>query len=340
MNIFRIFRLTGLCYNSKWKEIGDLADAPYFSVQGPKESECLEGTIMQMETRKCGNCGGQLAFQNNQWVCTNCGTAFVLDWENMDVERARQATAQERANAEAERIQTLTQTRQQIQMVEQRNQARREAKKTWTRILRPFIIVGGVFFLLMIGSLVQPFILSMLFRGMAEKIDDGEVSTQKNVTVTDLKILIEKDAEFQKNAIASGAYEAKYETRQQIKLSDSDEVAIRTGEPEFIESFVVDGTADYFYYMVYKNDYQVEGSDRMVEKYLCYKIFLIKMQDEDKVNCSYSTNQVYGDAFSFTDGGYASLEELYADNALTESSSKVIPVKVSDAAVADGNKKG
>lgn len=295
---------------------------------------------MQMETRKCGNCGGQLAFQNNQWVCTNCGTAFVLDWEKMDVERARQETAQERANAEVERIQTLTQTRQQIQMVEQRNQARRDAKKTWTRILRPFIIVGGVFFLLTIGSLVQPFLFSKLFRGMAEKIDDTNVTAQNNVSVADLRSLIEKDTEFQKNAIASGAYEAKYESRQQIRLSDSDEVAMLTGDPEFIESFLVEDTADNFYYMVYKNDYQVEGSDRMVEKYLCYKVFLIKMQDEEKVLCTYSTNQVYGEAFSFTDGGYDSLEDLHADNALTESSSKVIPIKVSDTTVADGNKKG
>ena len=276
---------------------------------------------MQTDVRKCANCGGQMVYQNNQWVCMSCGSAFAVNWDSSDVERIRKATEQDRAAAQMERSQAMNMARQNIQLAEERNKRAREAKKTWYRILKPFILAGAVLLIMLVLNLVTTIAFGGFLRGGLFGSKNEKSSLLPNsspITLKTLKEAIVKDPEVQKDMIASGAYYAKYETKQEIQLSDPDEVAVKTGEPEFLESYLRDHGGEKSIILVYKNTYQVKDSDRTKDVYCAYQLLFGNFLDaDDKAMCYYTANIAHDETYIWKITGYESLEDLRKDNRLT-----------------------
>ena len=256
---------------------------------------------MQTDVRKCSNCGGQMVFQNKQWVCMSCGSAFAVDWESEDVERIRQATAQDRANAQVERMQTLNATRQQIQMAEQRNQQMRDAQHRGWRIFKPIILAMVIFLIIGFINMVSNVALSGLFlKGCVGQKSNSVISSltgSKIAFLTDLSKAIQEDADMQKKLLSSGMYHAKYDSKKEIELSDPEEIATRSGEPELVESYLQDA-------------YRTPSGDRTKEVYSAYSIMFSDTLDENgHAKSSFAAGITSDEKYDWKIRGYESIFE-------------------------------
>ena len=296
---------------------------------------------MQTDVRKCSNCGGQMVFQNKQWVCMSCGSAFAVDWESEDVERIRQATAQDRANAQVERMQTLNATRQQIQMAEQRNQQMRDAQHRGWRIFKPIILAMVIFFIIGFINIVSNVALSGLFlKGCVGQKSNSVISSltgSKITFLTDLSKAIQEDADMQKKLLSSGMYHAKYDSKKEIELSDPEEIATRSGEPELVESYLQDASFGKRIILVYKNTYRTPSGDRTKEVYSAYSIMFSDTLDENgHAKSSFAAGITSDEKYDWKIRGYESIEELRKDNQLKLSGNSPILMEIKLSA--DGEK--
>ncbi len=273
---------------------------------------------MQTDVRKCSNCGGRMVFQNNQWVCMSCGSSFAVDWESDDVERIRQATEKDRADAEKERLQTLNTTSRQIQEAEQRNRNLRESQLNRRKRFKPIITVFSVMAVIGIINFVMNLAMTgLLFGGVFGKNGGTAFGSSRGATLKEISRAISADQDLQKKLLSSAKYYAKYDGKEEIELSDPEEIATRCGEPELIESYLQQTSSDKRLILVYKTTYQTQSGERTQEVFSAYTIMLSGTLDENgHVESSFAATRTYDEKYIWRIAGYESLEDLHKDNRL------------------------
>ena len=121
----------------------------------------------------------------------------------------------------------------------------------------------------------------------------------------------------QKNLLSSGMYRAKYETKNEIELSDPEEVATRSGEPELVESYLQDSSYGKRIILVYKNTYSTSSGDRTKEVFAAFAMMLSDSLDENgHAQSTFSADIMSDDTYDWKIRGYESIEELRKDNQL------------------------
>lgn len=267
---------------------------------------------MANEIRKCPNCNSPLTLQNGTWFCQICGSSFATDWQADDVERARQETAYQRAQADAQRRQAVCQTQQSIQQAKNANAARRTGQVALMKFAKPFLIIFFIGIILFIGRIILFGAVGFtvkntnVLNGNDDSSNTAQEQRQVMFPVNDLV----NDPSCLDEVIASGYYYADKETAQEI---DFDVIAKKTGCPELIELYSIQPKGDYgtFVMMVWKNLYQTDDGTTL-ELYVTMKIYLKSMNSDGTVVSDYSPYPI-GTPYSSSNGGYTDLDLLHQE---------------------------
>lgn len=269
---------------------------------------------MANDIRTCPNCNSPLNFQNGYWSCPICGSTFATDWQADDVERAREATRYQRAAAHTQRAQTVYQTRQAIQQAKQANDAKRSSQAALMRFAKPFIIMAFVGIILFIGRIV--IFGAIGFTAMNTNMFGTNDKNSKNQqTASSTKVVLPvnelaKDPMLLKDVIASGRYYAEMETAQEIDVSG---IAKKAGKPALTAIYSLQSKGDYgtFIMTVWKNIYRAEDGTTY-DRYVSMKFYVESLDQDDHISAGLSPISI-GRPYSWSDGGYSDLEELFTE---------------------------
>ena len=241
-----------------------------------------------MANNFCQNCGSQLVMQDGKMICPTCGSVFAINWDKDDVARAQEATREERAQAWIEHMQKTSEARAQYQQQAKANEARRQQQD----LLKPLKRLG-IFFL---GFIIVYYTFHFVMLAVGRNVRKGLLSampTTTAATTVDVKDIVGidtdkvvSDEDFMINAVESGRYLIKNEKK--LFKNKAGEMAKISGEPEFVESYVLSTNTYAEIHLIFKCTCTFEDDADPVIVYFDAAHDDISLNDQGKVACRYS----------------------------------------------------
>ncbi|MBR3056904.1 MAG: hypothetical protein IKG93_02950 [Clostridiales bacterium] len=243
-----------------------------------------------MANNFCENCGSQLVFQDGKLVCPTCGSSFAVNYDQSDVERARIATREERERANAERLARMDATRRAIQQQQAADDERRRRQSQSKRLIIVGIVVLFMFFSPMLFQIPMLAVACNARRTISPVVNKLSEKTNPSFKKSFFDIDSDKvvaDTTFLKNAIESGAYYVKTDSvRNNVQIDNSTENAYMSGEPEFVEAYLVRYVGYAEIYEIYRVEFTSEKTEKTAWVY--YPAAMdITIGSDGKVQCDY-----------------------------------------------------
>lgn len=259
---------------------------------------------MAEERKICGNCGTPLIIQDGKIICPNCGTEYAVDWDRDDVARAEAETEQERNQAQLEREQIISQTREGISRQQSYNSRRRESQRAHqgieNRIIRIGVIVASFFVLLNLFRACT-FIVGRNYGSITEAVF-GEAATTETTRAAneitnqkiDEKVLL-GDEDFLKTAYASQVYVVKYLTDREIIPDGTDTKLIFTGNFEYEEGFLIYSENSRTELLsIFAAEYAPENGGENVTVYIPVLLGMDGIREDGDISCHFESRWYKG----------------------------------------------
>ena len=259
---------------------------------------------MAEERKICGNCGTPLIIQDGKIKCPNCGTEYAVDWDRDDVARAEAETEQERNQAQLEREQIISQTREGISRQQSYNSRRRESERAHqgfeNRIIRIVVVVISLFMLLNLFRSCA-FAVSKNYGSITEAVF-GEAATTETTRAAneitnqkiDEKVLL-SDEDFLKTAYASQVYVVKYLTDREIIPDGTDTKLIFTGNFEYEEGFLIYSENSRTELLsIFAAEYAPENGGESVTIYIPVLLGMNGIREDGDISCYFESRWYKG----------------------------------------------
>lgn len=283
-----------------------------------------------MANNFCQNCGSALVMQDGKLVCPTCGSVFAMNWDKDDVARAQEATKQERAQAWVDRMQQTSQARAAFQQQAQINDARRKQKQAMTPLLKMGMALGIMFIMYIFSSFAFRMIACNVSRSLKSATKTSATAATKVEDIRGIDtVKVVEDEEFLKNAVASGRYTIRTENKEYTAAKDKR--GTLSGQPEFIDAYVLSSKDSSEIHMIFKAEYEFADSGETMDVYMDTYLANIRLDENGKVLSNYSAYLKSGD--NCIDLGYADMETLVADVIESEKDKKITKLNLLDGLV-------
>ncbi|MBR4819096.1 MAG: hypothetical protein IKZ74_03470 [Clostridiales bacterium] len=248
---------------------------------------------MKLQSMNCPNCNGQLKKEGENFICSSCGSAFAIDYDDSDV--------------------AYKALQKQDEIME---------KTKGFRI---------VFFAIMaLTMLVMVFVFVKMFHSFQKNTDDMKNGFGNRTSfVTEIvfdnelgKDLILSDTEFLQNADAAAVSLLKSEHKT-VKYTDfmweknlmTPPEASLDAEPEMVGSYLMTSGLSNHYVMIYKLDFAFEyNSEKNIKTmYDCVILDNLSVTDDGKVQSDYQVRTERRLGADLTFFAYEDKDQLYRE---------------------------
>ena len=248
---------------------------------------------MKLQSMNCPNCNGQLKKEGENFICSSCGSAFAIDYDDSDV--------------------AYKALQKQDEIME---------KTKGFRI---------VFFAIMaLTMLVMVFVFVKMFHSFQKNTDDMKNGFGNRTSfVTEIvfdnelgKDLILSDTEFLQNADAAAVSLLKSEHKT-VKYTDfmweknlmSPPEASLDGDPQMVGSYLMTSGLSNHYVMIYKLDFAFEYNSETNIKtmYDCVILSDLSVSDDGKIQSDYQGRTERHTGADLTFMAYEDKDQLYRE---------------------------
>ncbi|MBO4928418.1 MAG: hypothetical protein J5379_09260 [Clostridiales bacterium] len=282
---------------------------------------------MKLASLNCPNCNAPLREESGKFICTACGSAFTMDYDESDVEHEKLATEAERERIKKERDLELMATK--IRLDEEA--AARKAQRDRSR--RVGIFAGGIVKPLVIGLIIfmvftvlTPLSVVLIFSRASKSMKTDKkttATTSANLGLDLSKEQVLGDEGFTVYAIAAAKTDVKNSHSRDVAdwalrmELDSDYVptAQLSGEPKLENVYFLPYVDRNYFYVVFSltYTYMEEEIDRTTTVY-CARYFKdIKLREDGSVFCDYIVQMDIGDSEDLHFYGYYDKDLLYKE---------------------------
>lgn len=258
---------------------------------------------MKLQSMNCPNCNGQLRKEGEGLICSSCGSAFAIDYDDSDV--------------------AYKALQKQDEIME---------KTRGFRIV--FMVIVAVTMLVMV------FVFIKIFQSFKKNSDDmmngfgneNGIVTEKASDLEISKDLILADTEFLKNAEASAVSLLKSEHKT-VKYFDfmweknlmSPPEASLDGDPQMVGSYLMTSGHSNRYVMIYKLEFAFEYNSEKNTKtmYDCVILDNLTVSDDGKIRSDYQVRAERHTGADLTFMAYEDKDQLYREVVLGKSGYEV-----------------
>ena len=289
---------------------------------------------MKLASLNCPNCNAPLRQEGDNYVCTACGSAFTMDYDESDVEYERLRTEADRERIKAQRDIELMATKMRLEeesQIRRQNYARKQVFGSLGGSLFKMILIPiAIMFFMSIASVAFFLVLrssrSHLFKQKTTATTWGTTvaTTTENITLTTEQIL--GDSSFVENALASGMSYVKTQHTGEVydwnlmKELDLNYVptAQLQGEPHLYGVYLLNGPTQNYFMMLYSLDYTyVETEiDRVTTVYCAVYLAEMSVNDDGTIANDYIVWCDNGEGKDLHFFAYYDAEQMYREAVL------------------------
>ena len=196
---------------------------------------------MKLQSMNCPNCNGQLKKEGENFICSSCGSAFTIDYDEADVKYTELVTQADRTKmllqSDLEVMQTDFQLSESMADREQQRKLQKELKdslKTATKAATTYLVVMGIGFAAVIAMVI--------WSSKNWKSHKEQQAAKDKESAQQLVELVTSDLHFLENEVARGQnYE--YKIRIGSPVTDTRFLQERTahlaGDPEMTDLYLM-----------------------------------------------------------------------------------------------------
>ena len=281
---------------------------------------------MKLTSINCPNCNGQLREEGDKLICTMCGSAFAIDYDESDVEHEKLKTEAERERIRIEREKELMATKMRLEEEAQIRRAERARKQISGGMLK-FLLIPVI--LIFVGSICSFIFFGVVARNVSKRSTSFLNSTTKTSSVATskptepalTKDTILNDQSFVENALASGVSFSKtkhsgfvndFDLKSELNLSMVPQATL-SGEPKLVNVYFIEADTTYFI-MVYELTFGYDQDiDRTKTMYFSCYLSGISRNDAGKIASDYNVKMDYGTGMDLSYSAYADKDQLYRE---------------------------
>ena len=285
---------------------------------------------MRLASLNCPNCNAPLREENEKFICTACGSAFALDYDEADVEHERLRTEAEKERIKTQREIELAATRIQLQEESKARQARREREERSERMRSSMkkMIIYPVILMIIASSATFVGIALISMRAMKSSRSNSRSNTNTVSTTQAIRRNLTSDEvlgdrSFTDNALASGLSFAKTSHSENVydwnMMSELDlnvvPEAKMEGEPKLLNVYFVANGTNNFFIMVYELNYTYvdESIDQTTTVYYADYLADITLTDAGKIQSDYKIKAARGSSIDAYFAAYYDQDQLYRE---------------------------
>ena len=286
-----------------------------------------EGILMKLTSINCPNCNGQLREENGKLICTMCGSAFAIDYDDADVEHEKLQTEAERERIRIEREKELMATKMRLEEEAQIRRAERTRKQVKSGFLKMLLIPICIMAFMSISSLVFFTIIGRRVSSTAQNranritaVGTTQTTTRPTERVI-TKELILNDQSFCENAVASGVSCAKakhsslindFDLKSELNLDMVPQASL-VEDPKLINAYFIESDNRYFV-MVFELTFGYnQDVDRTKTMYFACYLSGISRNAEGKIMTDYNVQMDYGTGMDLNYAAYSDKDQLYRE---------------------------
>ena len=281
---------------------------------------------MKLTSINCPNCNGQLREESGKLICTMCGSAFAIDYDDADVEHEKLQTEAERERIRIEREKELMATKIRLEEEAQIRRAERARKQVGGSFLK--------FLLTPICIMVCMSIVSMIvFMVIGRRATSSYLNRSTRTTVTAptttkptqpvlTKEILLSDQAFVENALATGASYTK--TQHNKTMHDFDikkeynlamvPSALLACDPELINVYYIQADTNYFV-MFYKLTFTYDDPAVDREKTMYFACYLkgSVLNGDGSISSDYVARMDSGSGMDLNYVAYEDKDQMYRE---------------------------
>ena len=286
---------------------------------------------MRLASLNCPNCNAPLREENEKFICSACGSAFTLDYDESDVEHERLRTEAEKERIKTQREIELAATKIQLEEEAKARQLQRarEERSAMVKSGMKKMLIYPVVLMVIASSLTFLGIFIISHRVMkSSRSNSGRnavsttIAARRAITGDDILA----DTSFTENALASGLSFAKtshsenvfdWNLRAELDLNSVPEAKI-SGEPKLLNVYFVDNGATNFFIMVYELNFTYVDADidRTTTVYYADYLSNITCSDAGKIQSDFNIRRAHGASIDVNFDAYYDKDQLYRETVM------------------------